>query len=45
VDTRAFASRGKNTPLAGSTLKGKVMVTIFKGNLIYKDDAARIEAI
>jgi dihydroorotase len=43
VDTKAFASRGKNTPLAGSTLKGKVMATIFGGNLVYKDNTVRIK--
>ncbi len=42
VDTRAFASRGKNTPLAGSTLKGKVMATIFQGKLVYKDELLNI---
>jgi len=31
VDTKAFASKGKNTPLAGSTLKGKVVATIAQG--------------
>ncbi len=39
VDTRVFASRGKNTPLAGATLKGKVMATISQGKLVYKDDS------
>jgi len=43
VDTRAFTSKGKNTPLAGSTLKGKIMSTIFRGNLVYKDDAVMIK--
>ena len=43
VDTRAFVSKGKNTPLAGSTLKGKVVATIFGGNLVYRDEAVRIE--
>jgi len=38
VDTKAFASKGKNTPLAGSVLKGKVMATIAQGKLVYKDD-------
>jgi len=42
VDTRTFASKGKNTPLAGSTLKGKVMVTISEGNLVYKDDSIKL---
>ncbi len=43
VDTNAFASKGKNTPLAGSGLKGKVMATISQGKLVYKDDSVRIE--
>jgi len=43
VDTRTFASRGKNTPLAGSVLKGKVMATIYQGKLVYKDDSVKIE--
>jgi len=38
VDTKAFASKGRNTPLAGSVLKGKVMATISQGKLVYKDD-------
>lgn len=41
VDTKAFASKGKNTPLAGSRLKGKVMATIAQGKLVYKDDSVR----
>ncbi len=43
VDTGAFASKGKNTPLADTTLKGKVMATIFGGKLVYRDDAVRIK--
>ncbi len=42
VDTATFASKGKNTPLAGSVLKGKVMATIFQGKPVYKDDAVRL---
>ncbi|UCD08882.1 MAG: dihydroorotase [Dehalococcoidales bacterium] len=38
-----FVSRGKNTPLAGSNLKGKVMMTISKGELVYKDEALSIQ--
>jgi len=38
VDTKAFASKGRNTPLAGSVLKGKVIATISQGKLVYKDD-------
>jgi dihydroorotase len=44
VDTSKFASKGRNTPLAGKTLKGKVMATIFNGKLVYKDDSVKIEA-
>jgi dihydroorotase len=42
VDTSAFASKGKNTPLAGQTLKGKVMATIFQGNPVYLDEGIKI---
>ncbi|GAG50553.1 unnamed protein product, partial [marine sediment metagenome] len=42
-DTKAFASKGKNTPLAGSRLKGKVMATISQGKLVYKDDSVKLE--
>jgi len=44
VDTKDFASKGKNTPLAGSMLKGKVIATIFHGKLVYKDDSIKVEA-
>ncbi len=43
VDTSSFASKGKNTPLAGSVLKGKVMATIFGGKVVYQDDSVKIE--
>jgi dihydroorotase len=45
VDTRLFASKGKNTPLAGSVLKGRVMATIFNGKPVYKDDSVKIETV
>ena len=44
VDTKAFTSKGKNTPLAGSVLKGKVIATISQGRLVYKDDSVEVEA-
>jgi dihydroorotase len=44
VDTERFASKGKNTPLAGSVLKGKVMATLFQGKPVYMDDLIKIEA-
>jgi dihydroorotase len=43
VDTDKFASKGKNTPLGGRTLKGKVMATIYMGNPVYMDEAMKIE--
>lgn len=42
VDTRVFVSKGKNTPLAGEKLKGKVIATIYQGELVYKDEAAKL---
>ena len=42
VDTRKFASRGKNTPLSGTTLKGKVMATFFGGEIVHQDESIRI---
>jgi dihydroorotase len=41
VDTREFASRGKNTPLAGAELKGKVMATLFGGEIVYQDESIK----
>jgi len=38
VDPNTFASKGKNTPLAGTTLKGKIMATIYGGKVVYIDD-------
>jgi len=45
VDPKTFASKGKNTPLAGSVLKGKVMATIYDGKLVYKDDTIKLEEV
>ncbi|MEA1958693.1 MAG: dihydroorotase [Chloroflexota bacterium] len=38
VDPAQFASKGKNTPIAGERLKGRVMVTVCGGEIVYKDD-------
>jgi len=38
-----FASKGHNTPLAGKTLKGRVMATIYQGNIIYQDDSIKLK--
>lgn len=43
VDTSSFASKGKNTPLAGAKLKGKVMATIYQGKLVYKDNGIKVK--
>jgi len=43
VDASRFASRGKNTPLNGIKLKGKVVATLPKGQIQYKDDALVIK--
>ncbi len=42
VDPAKFASKGKNTPLAGSTLKGKVLATLFQGQPVYIDETIEI---
>ncbi len=38
VQPADFVSKGRNTPLAGTTLKGKVMTTIYHGKVVYKAD-------
>ena len=39
VDTGKFASKGKNNPLNGEKLKGKVMATIYNGEIVYTDES------
>ncbi len=38
VDPSEFASKGRNTPLAGKTLKGKVSATLVAGKVVYQDE-------
>jgi dihydroorotase len=38
VDVTKFASRGRNTPLNGEKLKGKVLMTIYGGKVVYRDE-------
>ena len=45
VNPGDFASKGKNTPWAGSVLKGKVMATIYGGKLVYREDSIMVEEI
>ncbi len=42
VDPERFASKGKNTPLAGRTLRGKVMATFYAGRPAYVGEGMRI---
>ena len=37
IDPEKFASKGRNTPFAGTKVKGKVKYTIAKGKIIYQD--------
>jgi dihydroorotase len=41
VDPDNFVSKGRNTPLAGSVLKGKVMAVIAGGEIVYSNSAIR----
>jgi len=44
VDATQFVSKGKNTPLDGQTLKGKVMATFCTGQPVYMDESLKIES-
>jgi dihydroorotase len=36
VDPSKFASKGKNTPLSGKSLRGTVVTTIYQGKIVYE---------
>ncbi len=36
VDPASFASKGKNTPLRGRTLRGLVVATVYDGRLVHE---------
>jgi dihydroorotase len=42
VNSDNFVSKGKNTPLDGITLKGRVAVTIVAGQTVYEDEAVKV---
>ena len=42
VDVTQFASKGKNTPLDGCTLKGRVKLTIVDGKVVYDGAAEEV---
>ena len=37
IDVNTFLSKGKNTPFHGRPVKGKVMVTIVNGKIVFKE--------
>lgn len=37
VDPERFLSKGKNTPLGGQTLRGTVLLTIARGQIVYRN--------
>ena len=39
VDTEAFVSRGKNSPLHGRTLRGRVVTTVVGGEVAFSDES------
>ena len=43
VEPATFASKGKSNPWAGCVLKGKSMATVVAGEIVYADDAVRVE--
>ena len=45
VDSRNFASKGKNTPYDGYEFKGRVMATIVNGRTVYIDDSLSCPAL
>ena len=34
-----FASKGRNTPLAGRVLRGQVVTTMYGGKVVYENEA------
>jgi dihydroorotase len=43
VDTAEFASKGRNTPLEGTKLKGRVVATIAAGKIIHQSEELRLQ--
>jgi dihydroorotase len=41
VEPSQFASKGKNTPLGGWTLPGRVLATIYAGEFVYQMDEVK----
>nr|MBC8279587.1 dihydroorotase [Chloroflexota bacterium] len=45
VDTSEFESKGRNTPLEGTTLKGRVVATIVGGAIIYEGPGLKFQEV
>ncbi|MCH9018079.1 MAG: dihydroorotase [Chloroflexi bacterium] len=43
VDTSEFESKGRNTPLEGTTLKGRVVATFASGSLVFQGPGLKFE--
>ena len=41
VEPERFASKGRNTPLAGRTLRGRVVATVAAGELVWQEQAVQ----
>ena len=42
MDPASFASKGKNTPLAGVTLRGQAVATVYGGEVVYALEGAAV---
>jgi dihydroorotase len=42
VEPERFASKGKNTPLAGRTLRGKIAATVYGGRVVWAAERAKV---
>jgi dihydroorotase len=45
VEPERFASKGRNTPLAGRTLRGQVVATVYGGRVVHALETAGIETM
>jgi dihydroorotase len=43
VDADKFLSKGKNTPLKGEQMRGKVVLTLYGGRVVYRDEGYKNE--
>jgi dihydroorotase len=45
VNPQNFASKGKNTPLAGERLRGKVMAAVVAGEIVYREEGIELKNV